>query len=345
MTKVSIHNSDGFNDYFREKKQDPNQVKKVRNLFYKRSFSLETENKKIPNQLMQLARDGIKTSFLKLEKRLDSKIDGASKIVFKTEDGLFIEAVILRIATGRVSLCISSQAGCKFGCTFCATGDMGFQRNLTYSEILDQVVQAQLLLKEENSSLRNIVFMGMGEPFDNFDNVCTAVKILTASDGFNFGSSNIMLSTCGVADKMIKFSEKFPDVSLALSLHSVSEEHREEVMPVNKKFGLSTLKQAILQINRNSSRSVMLEYLMFSSNTSDEDAEKLINFSKDLNVRINLIMYNPTNCTSEQFLPIAKEKMLQFKSALEAGKLTVTTRYSLGEDIDAACGQLASKSK
>ncbi len=344
MSKVSIHDTAAFYAYFKEKKQDPNQVRKIRNLFYKRAFTLEAEHKKIPRELMQLARDGIKTNFLSLEKRLDSKVDGASKLLFKTKDGLFIEAVILRIATGRVSLCISSQAGCKFACAFCATGNIGFKRNLTVSEIADQVVQAQQILKEENASLRNVVFMGMGEPLDNFKNVCHTLELLCGSDSFNFGPSNIMVSTCGIADKMIEFAEKFPDINLAVSLHSVSEAHRQEIMPVNRRFDLKQLHSAIEKVSAVSNRAVMLEYLMFKDvNDSEKDATELAVFCQGLNSRINLIAYNQT-CADDVFTPVSRDEMFKFKSLLEKAGLVVTIRYSLGEDIEAACGQLASSS-
>lgn len=344
MNKVSIHDIVAFNAFFKAEKKDPNQVRKVRNLFYKRAFTLETENRKIPNELMQLARKGVRTTFLTLEKRLNSKIDGATKLLFKTDDGLLIETVILRIATGRVSLCISSQAGCKFACSFCATGDMGFQRDLTVSEIMDQVIQAQQILKLEDLTLRNVVFMGMGEPLDNFENVCTSIELLSGKDGFGFGQTNVMLSTCGIANKMADLAKRFQQLNIAVSLHSVSEKDRQEIMPVNRSFNLTVLRDAIKEVSNISKRAVMLEYLLFKNiNDSKQDAENLAIFCKGLNVRVNLITYNQASI-NDKFKQVSRDKMTKFKEKLEDTGLIVTIRYSLGEDIEAACGQLASHS-
>lgn len=341
MSKVSIHNLNEFNALFKQLKQDPNQVRKIRTLFYKQTFSLEKGTRRIPNELLELAQKNLETNFLTLEKRMDSKVDGATKLLFKTHDNHYIEAVILRIATGRVSLCISSQAGCRFACAFCATGTLGFKRNLTVSEICDQVIQAQRILLNEEKTLRNIVFMGMGEPFDNFETVCESIQILSGSESFNFAPNNIMVSTCGLADEMVKFAKLFPNVNMALSLHSVKKECRDEIMPINRAYKVSRLKAALLEIESISDRPVMLEYLIFKDlNNSLEDVQKLINFCKNLNVRINLISYNRTS-SEDTFQGVSQDEMFKFKSCLEKKGLTVTIRYSLGEDIAAACGQLA----
>lgn len=341
MSKVSIHNLNEFNALFKQLKQDPNQVRKIRTLFYKQTFSLEKGTRRIPNELLELAQENLETNFLTLEKRMDSKVDGATKLLFKTYDGYYIEAVILRITTGRVSLCISSQAGCKFACAFCATGTLGFKRNLTVSEIADQVIQAQKILLNEEKTLRNIVFMGMGEPFDNFETVCESVKLLSGSESFNFAPNNIMVSTCGLADKMLTFAQLFPNVNMALSLHSLQNDCRDEVMPINKVYTVRRLRDALLEIESISSRPVMLEYLVFKDlNDSVKDIEELTKFCENLNVRINLISYNKTSA-EDKFQGVSQDEMFRFKSCLETAGLTVTIRYSLGEDIAAACGQLA----
>lgn len=341
MSQISIHNLAEFNRYFKSQKQDPNQVRKVRTLFYKQNFSLDGNNRRIPEDLLYIARHNIKTEFLTLKQRLDSKIDGATKLLFKTDDGHAVEAVILRIATGRVSLCLSSQAGCKFSCAFCATGTLGFKRNLTTDEIADQIIHAQRLLKVEGRSIRNIVFMGMGEPFDNFETLCQAITLLTGPESFNFAPVNIMVSTCGLADKLVQFAELFPNVNIALSLHAVSETTRVELMPVNQLHSLDKLKRALLKASAYSTRQVMLEYLLFKGiNDSEEDVLRLVAFCKGLNVRINLIAYNRTSA-DDQFEAVSRKEMFKFKTNLEKNGLTVTIRYSLGEDIAAACGQLA----
>ncbi|MGL4855107.1 MAG: 23S rRNA (adenine(2503)-C(2))-methyltransferase RlmN, partial [Lentisphaeria bacterium] len=312
-----------------------------------KSYSLDADSKRIPIEIMQLAKDHLQTRFLTLEKIVNSQIDGATKLLFKTHDDFFIEAVILRITTGRISICISSQCGCKFKCAFCATGCMGFKRNLSSDEIIDQIVQASFLLLNENASLRNIVFMGMGEPLDNYNHVCNAIKVLAAPTGFNFSLNNIMLSTCGLMTKLLDFATTFPSVNLAISLHSAEKLQRNLIMPINHSNDLDSIRNTILQINAITAKPIMLEYLLLKNiNDSGAAIDALINFCQQLNVRINLIAYNPHNNPKlHPFEAVDNQKIRDIRNYLSAANLEVTIRYSLGQDIDAACGQLAIKSE
>ena len=282
----------------------------------------------------------LKLHCLELSQRYDSQIDGATKLLFRTEAGMQIETVILRIATGRTTLCVSSQVGCAAACEFCATGQMGVAQNLTAAQILDQVVQAGQLLYVEQRQLHNIVFMGMGEPFHNQQNLFEAIECLTDTRQFARSPRSLLVSTVGIPDAMVRCAQRFPSVNLALSLHSVDQEVRQSIIPLARKFQLPEIKRAITEINRLQKRPVMLEYLMLRGiNDSLEQAQQLATWVHDINVHINLIPFNPIN-DAPHLQGSSSEVIRQFSGSLKNAGLKVTTRYSLGTDIAAACGQL-----
>jgi 23S rRNA (adenine2503-C2)-methyltransferase len=280
---------------------------------------------------------------LELLQRYDSQIDRSTKLLFRTEAGLQIETVILRIATGRTTLCVSSQVGCAAACEFCATGHMSVVQNLTVAQILDQIVQAGQILATEQRLLNNIVFMGMGEPFHNEQNLFEVVKCLTDSRLFARSPGSLLISTVGIPESMIRCAERFPDVNLALSLHSVDQEVRQSIIPLARKYRLPELKRCIIDINRLQMRPLMLEYLMLAGvNDSTNQAMELASWSRDLNVHINLIPFNPID-DAPDLQGSSPDVIRQFSDALKKAGLKVTTRYSLGNDIAAACGQLVRK--
>ncbi len=310
---------------------DPAVVRRLRNDVCKHFLS--------PSDLKASAlRDRLQPPSLEMHQRCDSEIDGASKLLFRTRQGLLLEAVILRIATGRTTLCISSQVGCAAACSFCATGKMGIARNLTVAEILDQVITAGQVLKQEGRTLRNIVFMGMGEPHHNESTLHQAISLLTAKDYFDFPPSRILVSSVGVADAMIRCGELFPQVHQALSLHSVRQEVRERLIPLARKYPLDMLRHAIESLNALQDAPVMVEYLLLDDvNDSDADARLLIEWLAGLKVHVNLIPFNSIDSAPE-LQP--SQRAEPFSRVLKAQGLRVTTRYSLGRDIAAACGQL-----
>lgn len=284
------------------------------------------------------------SSYLTLISRVDSQIDGASKLLFETRDGKKIETVILRIATGRTSICVSSQVGCTEKCRFCATGELGFFRNLKREEILDQVVQAGQILAEEGRSLRNIVFMGMGEPLRNYDNLVAAMDLLLHESIFKFFPKRITVSSLGIPELIMKFANRFPQVSLALSLNGSNDAGRSEVMPINNRYPMSELREMMRELETIRSAGMMIEYIMFKDlNDSLEAADELAAYLRGLNVHINLIPYNPDYSLNKSFQPSDTEVIDAFKQRLKAGGYKVTRRFSLGQDIAAACGQLANK--
>ena len=312
-------------------------VRRLRNRLFKRFLPDSLVTNDFPG-LQQ-----VRLHCLELSERYDSVIDGASKLLFQTETGTFIETVILRIASGRTTLCLSSQVGCAAACEFCATGHMGVAQNLTVAQILDQVVQAGQLLTTEQRLLHNIVFMGMGEPFHNEQNLFEAIECLTDSRQFARSPSSLLISTVGIPEAMIRFAQRFHNVNLALSLHSVDQEIRRSIIPLAGKYQLPELKRAITEINRLQKQHVMLEYLMLANvNDSPDHARALAAWVQDLSVHINLIPFNPI-ADAPHLQGSSPEVIRQFSDSLKHAGLKVTTRYSLGNDISAACGQLVRK--
>ena len=276
---------------------------------------------------------------LEFHERFDSQIDGATKLVLKTSKGLLIETVILRIDTGRVTLCLSSQVGCAAACEFCATGKMGVAINLSAVEILDQVVLAGQLLAKEGQKIRNLVLMGMGEPFHNEANVFTALSQLQSKEYFYHPPKRILVSTVGIADGMLRCAEEFSQVGLALSLHSVQQDVRERIIPLATKYPLNDLRRTIKTLNQIQTNPVMIEYLMLDDiNDSMEDAALLVDWLEGLRVHVNLIPFNPIS--GSNLLGSPPSTVEHFSNLLKSAGLKTTTRYSLGQDIGAACGQL-----
>ncbi len=318
------------------RRADPEQVRQLRNALLK-DFAPDAEALARAPALSPMSLHP-----LALEQRHDSKIDGASKLLFRTQAGLLIESVILRIATGRTTLCVSSQVGCAAACRFCATGTMGIARSLSPAEILDQVLQAGQLLAAEGRRPRNVVFMGMGEPFHNEEALVEVVERLTDSAWFNLSPKKILVSTVGITGGMLRFAHRFPRVGLALSLHSVRDEPRRSIMPIAKRHPLPELRETVRRVNILQDRPVMLEYLMLHGiNDTDLDATALIEWTEGLDVHLNLIPFNPIDGSELRGSP--PERRLAFAERLKAAGRTTTLRHSLGRDIEAACGQLVER--
>lgn len=321
----------------KELRLDPQFVRKLRNDLLKKFVNDNDALTAFP------AGDRIQCHVLSLFKRIDSNIDGATKLLFRTSAGMLIESVILRIATGRTTLCVSSQVGCAAACDFCATGKMGIAQNLTSAEILDQVFQAGQLLATENRRLDNIVFMGMGEPFHNEDTLHQVVEQLLATQSFYRPASGILVSTVGVPDAMLRFAKAFPNVNLALSLHSADQDVRAGIIPLAKKHPLDELRSVVVEVNQIQQRELMIEYLMLKDvNDSPEAANQLLRWLDGLQAHINLIPFNPID-DSPHLVGSDRSTIDEFAASLKTAGQKTTVRYSLGSDIAAACGQLVRK--
>lgn len=331
---VHFFDTDEVEQLRRRARLDPQVIRQLRNDLLKKFRPTDECLASFP------ASQDLSVHVLQLYRQLDSQTDGATKLLFRNADQLLLESVILRIATGRTTLCVSSQVGCAAACDFCATGKMGIARNLTADEILDQVLQAGQLLATESRRLNNIVFMGMGEPFHNTAALYEAVQQLTDPRLFDRSGGNILVSTVGLPDEMVRFARAFPGVNLALSLHSADQKKRESIIPLAKTHSLTSLHNAIRQVQQISGRELMIEYLMLRDiNDSAADAELLLDWLADLSVHVNLIPFNAVE-ESPHLQATARPQIEAFARVLrDAGRKT-TIRYSLGSDIEAACGQL-----
>ena len=267
--------------------------------------------------------------------------DSTRKYLFQLSDGHPMEAVLIPDeSSGRMTLCVSSQAGCALGCHFCATGTLGLLRDLTVGEIVGQL----MFVRDEQgeNAFTNIVFMGMGEPLNNFNNVVDAVKIISAGNGLSLTAKKVTISTCGISPKIIKLADIGLKTRLAVSLNAATQEKRERIMPVAKTFKLDKLMEAIRYYTDKTRTRVTFEYILFKDfNDGMDDIKALANLIKGIPCKINILAYNPV--PGLDFERPSDEKVDWFGKQLYPRAPAVTVRKSRGLDIDAACGQLAAK--
>jgi len=291
-------------------------------------------------------RENLKKSCpIDIEAELFTDKSGGNKALIKFEDGEEVETVLIKQKhdkENRYTICISSQIGCPLACSFCATGQMGFKRNLSSFEIVEQVIFWSRYLQEKNEKIDNIVYMGMGEPFLNYEEFIKSVKFLNDKETFNIGARRISVSTVGITEGIRKLAGEKIQINLAISLHSSNDDLRSDLMPVAKKYKIfDILKEVDRYINK-TNRQVMFEYLMLKDiNDSDKDLERLVKLMRKPLYMVNLIPYNPTG----RFRPSSEKKIEKFKDILEKNGISVTVRKSHGSDISAACGQLSKKRK
>ncbi|MDR0305138.1 MAG: 23S rRNA (adenine(2503)-C(2))-methyltransferase RlmN [Chitinispirillales bacterium] len=269
-----------------------------------------------------------------------SSVDNSVKFVLKLLDDSVIECVILS-AKDRKTLCLSSQAGCALGCVFCETGKMGFKRNLSSGEILYQAIVANNYLRKFGKKITNIVFMGMGEALSNFENFEKAYNVIVDKKTFGIGTRKITVSTAGVIPNIKKLIEKKISIDLAISLNASNDSERNEIMPINKKYPVTSLIEIAKEYAKDGSRVVMFEYIMISKkNDGDENAKQLAALLKNVPCKVNVIPLN--DCTND-FVCSSDERIEEFTKILHEAGIRVTVRRSGGRDIDGACGQLAGK--
>ena len=305
-------------------------------------------NQSDPNLFTNLSkknREELITSFNWTLPKIDShliSVDGCEKLLLNTPDNMLIEFVIMPYEK-RVTLCLSSQVGCKRGCTFCQTGKMGFKRNLSSGEILSQLLMANQVLRAKEPALKvtNVVFMGMGEPLDNYDAVVKACTTMLDSKAFSLSARRVTVSTAGVVPKIIQLGKDLP-VRLAISLHNADDEKRSSLMPINRKYPLAMLKKALINYPAPERYGITFEYVMIEGeNDSLEDARKLVKFLNGINAKVNLIPIN--HFPGVEMQPSSTKRIEAFQSYLTDHSLTAPVRYSRGVDISGGCGQLATK--
>lgn len=262
------------------------------------------------------------------------------KSLITLEDGQKIEAVLMKHKDKRNTICLSSQVGCSLKCKFCATGKLGFRRNLTSSEIVAQLLFFARLLNKKGERVTNAVFMGMGEPFLNYDNVLEAIRIINDKDGFNIGARRISISTAGIIEGIRKLTKEKLQINLAISLNAANNDLRSELMPINKKYPINKVLSAVKDHTKRTRRKVMFEYIMINGiNDRERDANALAEIMRNEFYFVNLTSYNPTGI----FKPSSGMKIKRFKELLKMKSINVTQRYRFGGNIEAACGQLAGK--
>lgn len=282
----------------------------------------------------------------------ESRRDKTTKFLFQLNDGLNVETVLIpaeqasRDADRRLTVCVSTQVGCPLDCVFCATGTMKFGRNLTAGEMIDQVIYAQRIAQRR---VTNVVYMGMGEPMLNYENVMKSADILSDEKGPAIGTRHITISTAGYANQIRRMADERRKFKLALSLHSLDQEKRAMLMPITRKFGIQELVDALEYYYRRTRQRPTLEYIVFDGfNDTGEDVRRLGSLGKRIPCKINLIPYHLTTSTtrieySKTLKPASRDRIEEFANELRSKNVTTMIRSSAGEDIDAACGQLAVK--
>ena len=273
----------------------------------------------------------------KILKKQESS-DGTKKYLFDVLDGNAIETVLMIYHHG-YSICVSSQIGCKMGCKFCASTGIKFVRSLTSGEIVEQILAVE---QDENIRISNIVFMGIGEPLDNFDNVINAVKIINNPKGLNIGARHISISTSGLVPMIYKLAEQNTQCTLSISLHATTNEKRSSMMPVNNAYNIEELIQACKDYIKVTNRRISFEYALAKDNNDNlEDAKRLVKLLKGMLCHVNLIPINKIE--NGEYTKSSNENIIKFRDYLNDHGIVATIRRELGSDIDAACGQLRRK--
>lgn len=304
---------------------------------YSENVDTIDEMTNISIELRNKLKDNFELKRFKIIEKQKSK-DGTIKYLFDLLDGNAIETVLMEYKYGK-TICVSSQVGCKMGCKFCASTGISYIRNLSSGEILEQILKVE---KDENTKISNIVFMGIGEPLDNYDNVIKAVKIINDPKGLNIGARHISISTCGLVPKIYKLAEENLQCTLSVSLHSTNNEKRSELMPVNKTYNIQELIKACKYYINKTKRRISFEYaLVKGENDSIENSKELAKLLKGMICHVNLIPVNEIK--KDGYKKSTNENIMKFRDDLNSRGIVATIRRELGSDIDAACGQLRRK--
>ena len=300
----------------------------------------------LPKSLREKLAENLSFSPIQPKLYLDSSDGQTRKTLFELHDGQVIEAVLMRYdpdtftGRGRRTLCISTQAGCAMGCVFCATGQMGFKRHLSSGEIIAQVMYYARMLKEENEAVTNIVLMGMGEPFHNYDNTMDAIDRLNDPNGYKFGARRFTISTVGLVPMIRRFADEKRQVNLAISLHAADDESRVSMLPINKKYKIEDVIESCRYYVAQTGRRVTFEWALINGvNDTPEVARKLAVRLKGLLCHVNAIPLNPT--AGYEGRATDRQRAALFKETLEQAGIACTIRMKRGIDIQAGCGQLA----
>lgn len=343
--KYSIHNESKVKELLKENGFPTFRYKQIANAIYKNYIKDFHEMGTIPKKMREMLDENFSFETLSVDTQVTSADGQTTKILFKTSKWEFIEAVIMRHKSGRNTLCISCQVGCPMACTFCATGKLGLLRNLEASEIIEQVYYAADLLNSEDDFLRNIVYMGMGEPFLNYDNLKTSIEFITHQDKIAIANRRVTVSTCGIVPGINKFTEDFPQTSLAISLHAPNDEVRSSIMPVDHTYPVKKLMESLDNYVEKTNKRIFYEYIMINGvNDHIKLADELGQLLQGKLAHVNFIPYNAWEGTSSDGYTTTPRFVIEkFQKILEKYWVISTIRHTMWDDIDAACGQLANK--
>jgi 23S rRNA (adenine2503-C2)-methyltransferase len=341
MVNIKDLTFEELKEFVKELGLEPYRAKQISQWVYKKRVSSFNEMTNISKRTREELSKRANIDILKLVKVEESK-DGTRKYLFELPDGNRIESVFIPEKDWN-TICVSTQVGCPAGCKFCLTAKDGFTRNLTPGEIVDQYIQVQRDVGEERR-ISNVVFMGMGEPLLNFDNVKRAVEIMTHKDMLDLSKRKITVSTVGVVPGIERMARELNRVKLAVSLHATTDEVRERIVPINRKWGIKDILRALRNYPADNTRRIMVEYVMLKNvNDTEEDAHRLARLVKGLPVKVNLIPFNPY--PGAPFEPTPREEIEKFQKILWDYNIATFIRDSKGQDISAACGMLRTKEK
>ena len=337
LTDIKSMTLDELTDFVTENGFPKFRAKQIYDWLYKNVTDFD-DMRNISADLKTFLKSSCYISVANIEKKLVSRYDKTVKYLFSFNDGECVESVVMSYKHG-YSICISTQVGCKMGCTFCATGKSGFSRSHAPSEMLGQIETAQ---RDLNIRISNIVLMGMGEPLDNFDNVVKFLRLVSSDKGLNIGMRHITLSTCGKVLNLYELAKLHLGITLSVSLHAPNDEIRQRTMPIARKYSIEELLKACSDYFKTTGRRVTFEYSMISGvNDSDENARELAKRLEGTQSHVNLIPVNTVEGTG--YLKSNIKRQQAFIKILAAKNIGATVRRTLGSDINASCGQLKRK--
>ena len=338
MKNIKDYNIDELKQEFINLREKPYRAEQVFNWIYKENVTSFDEMTNLSKDLREKLKQNYTLCIFKILNKQISK-DGTIKYLFDVLDGNAIETVLMQYHHG-YSLCVSTQIGCKMGCKFCASTGIPFARNLSSGEIVEELLAVE---RDENIKISNVVYMGIGEPMDNYENVVNSIKIINNPKGINIGARHISVSTSGVVPGIYKLADENIQCTLSISLHSTTNESRSSMMPINNRYNIEELIKACKDYIATTNRRISFEYALAKDNNDNlEDAKRLVELLKGMLCHVNLIPINKIE--NGKFDKSSNENIIKFRDYLNDHGIVATIRRELGSDIDAACGQLRKKS-
>ena len=334
---IKDYNLDNLKNLMVEIGEKPYRAEQIFQWIFKENVTNFDDMTNISKELKDKLKEKFDLHVFNIITKQESK-DGTKKYLFDVLDGNAIESVLMEYKHGK-TICVSTQIGCKMGCKFCASTGVPFIRNLTAGEIVEQLLAIE---RDENIKISNLVFMGIGEPLDNYDNVMQAIKLLNNQKGINMGARHISLSTSGLVPKIYKLADENLQCTLSISLHAASDKKRSSMMPVNDVYNIEKLMEACRYYIEKTNRRISFEYALAKENNDNlDDAKELVKLLKGVLCHVNLIPINKIE--NGKFAKSTNENIIKFRDYLNSKGIVATIRRELGSDIDAACGQLRKK--